>query len=110
VEWFRPEERGTAFGAMFTAPMTGIILSSLIVIPLNQAFGWRWAFRISGSISIVIALVIYKLAKVTEQGARTTEGMFAGFPIVFRNKNVLLTSLVNAKPCCSTLRISFGVD
>jgi ACS family hexuronate transporter-like MFS transporter len=93
IEWFRPQERGVAFGAMFSAPTAGIILSSLIVVPLNMALGWRWAFRISGIISCIIAAVIFMLVRSTEPNTKSSESMFGGFPIVFRNRNVLLTAL-----------------
>lgn len=94
IEWFRPQERGVAFGAMFSAPTAGIVLSSLIVTPITITLGWRWAFRISGIIAFIIALVIFKLVKPSkEQSTRPKEGMFDGFPIVFKNKNVLFAAL-----------------
>jgi len=94
MEWFRPEERGKAFGVLFSGPVVGIMLASVIVIPLNRAWGWRWAFRSSGIIAFVIAIVIWNAFKVST--ARRTErapGMFAGFPIVFTNRNVLLAAV-----------------
>jgi ACS family hexuronate transporter-like MFS transporter len=94
MEWFRPQERGIAFGAMFTGPMAGIVLSSLIVVPLNQAWGWRWAFRSSGIIAIIIALVIYFVLNIeTAKSKEKAPGLFAGFPIVFSNRNVLLPAI-----------------
>jgi len=94
MEWFRPEERGKAFGALFSGPMVGIIGSSLIVVPLNRDFGWRWAFRIVGIIAIVIAVFLYNaLRKSSVQRTEQAPGMFAGFPIVFSNRNVLLPAL-----------------
>ena len=94
IEWFRPEERGRAFGVLYSAPMVGIVLSSLIVVPLNQAWGWRWAFRSTGIIALVIAIVIYNVLKISSaQSTERAPGMFAGFPIVFSNRNVLLPAL-----------------
>lgn len=92
VDWFRPEERGTAFGTMLAGPSAGIVLSTVIVGPLNANFGWQWAFRISGLIAFVMGFLVYILVKPTEGDAKppASEGIFAGFPIVFRNKNVLL--------------------
>ena len=94
MEWFRPEERGVAFGVLFSAPMAGIVLSSLIVVPLNQAWGWRWAFRSSGIIAIVIAIVLYSVLRISSaQSTERVPGVFAGFPIVFSNRNVLLPAM-----------------
>jgi MFS family permease len=94
IEWFRPEERGKAFGALFSGPMVGIMLASVIVVPLNHAWGWRWAFRIVGIIAIVIAIFLYNaLKKSAVQRTQESVGMFAGFPIVFSNKNVLLPAV-----------------
>jgi len=64
-----------------------------VVTPLNQAFGWQWTFRITGLISIAVAVVVFGLVRSSERGTQAKESMFAGFPIVFRNKNVLLTAL-----------------
>lgn len=92
VDWFRPEERGTAFGTMLAGPSAGIVLSSILVGKLNAAMGWQWAFRISGLIAFVMGFVILIMVKATGEEVRSGahEGMFAGFPIVFKNKNVLL--------------------
>jgi ACS family hexuronate transporter-like MFS transporter len=92
MEWFPPKERGTAFGIMLAAPSGGIVLSSLIVLPLNAAIGWEGAFKISGLISVVVGIVIFILVKTSKE---TIAGgnMFGGFPIVFGNKDLILTAL-----------------
>lgn len=92
VEWFRPEERGTAFGTMLAAPSGGIVLASLIVSPLNTAFGWEWAFKFSGLIAIVVGILVFLLIRTSAQ-SKTADSMFGGFPLVFRNKDLLLTAL-----------------
>jgi sugar phosphate permease len=92
VDWFPPKERGTAFGTMLAGPSAGIVLSSVIVGPLNAHFGWQWAFRISGLIAFVMGFLIFTLVKSSGDEAKPapSEGIFAGFPIVFKNMNVLL--------------------
>ncbi len=92
MEWFRPEERGIAFGVMLAAPSAGIVLSSLIVTPLNAALGWQWAFMISGLIAIAVGIIIFFLVRTSDQGVAKAS-MFGGFPIVFCNKDLILTSL-----------------
>ena len=92
VEWFHPKERGLAFGIMFASPSAGIVLSSVIVIPLNAALGWQNAFRISGAIAIVVAILVFLMVK-TSAKTQNSPSMFAGFPIVFGSRDLILTSL-----------------
>ena len=91
VEWFHPRERGLAFGIMFASPSAGIALSSIIVTPLNAAFGWQNAFRISGLIAVVFGIIVFLLVR-TSSSTQKSPSMFAGFPIVFGNRDLLLTS------------------
>lgn len=91
MEWFPARERGTAFGIMFAAPSGGIVLASLVVTPLNAAIGWQGAFRISGIIAIVVGIVVYLTTRTSAQ-AKSSEGIFVGFPVVFGSKDLLLTA------------------
>lgn len=92
MEWFPPEERGTAFGAMLGAPSAGIVLSSLIIPALNGAFGWEAAFKISGLATVAVGVIIFLLVR-TQDGTKANQSMFGGFKIVFSSKDLLLTSL-----------------
>jgi ACS family hexuronate transporter-like MFS transporter len=91
VEWFQPRERGFAFGIMFASPSIGIALSSVIVTPMNAHFGWQNAFRISGVIAVIVGILVLLLVK-TSAATQKSPSMFAGFPIVFGSRNLLLTS------------------
>jgi len=91
IEWFHPRERGLAFGIMFASPSAGIALSSVIVTPLNAHLGWQNTFRICGLIAVVVGLLVLALVK-TSPATQKSPSMFAGFPIVFGNRNLLLTS------------------
>jgi len=92
VEWFHPRERGLAFGIMFASPSAGIALSSVIVTPLNAHLGWQNTFRICGLIAVVVGILVLALVK-TSPATQKSPSMFAGFPIVFGNRNLLLTSV-----------------
>ena len=92
VEWFHPRERGFAFGIMFASPSAGIVLSSVIVIPLNAALGWQNAFRISGLLAVAVGILVFFLVK-TSAATQKSPSMFAGFPIVFGSRDLILTSL-----------------
>jgi len=91
IEWFHPRERGLAFGIMFASPSAGIALSSVIVTPLNAHFGWQNTFRVCGLIAVVVGILVLALVK-TSAATQKSPSMFAGFPIVFGSRNLLLTS------------------
>jgi MFS family permease len=91
VEWFHPRERGLAFGIMFASPSAGIALSSIAVIPLNAHYGWQNAFRICGLFAVVVGILVLFLVK-TSPSTQKSPSMFAGFPIVFGSRDLLLTS------------------
>jgi len=92
MEWFRPEERGTAFGIMLAGPSGGILVASFIMPPLNSWFGWQGAFQAVGLVTIVVGVIIFLLVRSSDQ-TKTAGSMFAGFGIVFRSKDISLTAL-----------------
>jgi MFS transporter, ACS family, hexuronate transporter len=92
MEWFRPEERGTAFGIMLAGPSGGILVASFIMPPLNAWFGWQGAFQAVGLMTILVGVVILLLVQSSNQ-TKQAGSMFGGFGIVFRNKDLLLTAL-----------------
>jgi ACS family hexuronate transporter-like MFS transporter len=91
VEWFHPSERGFAFGIMFASPSAGIALSSVVVVALNARFGWQNAFRICGLFAVIVAILVLLLVKASA-ATQKSPSMFAGFPIVFGSRDLLLTS------------------
>jgi MFS family permease len=92
MEWFEPKERGIAFGIMLAGPSGGILLSSVIVPPLNAWIGWQGAFQTVGLATIAVGIVIYFLVRSSET-TTTSANMFAGFKVVFGNRDILLTAL-----------------
>jgi MFS transporter, ACS family, hexuronate transporter len=92
MEWFPAKERGTAFGIMLGAPSAGIVLSSVIVPPLNTAIGWTGAFQAVGIATIVMGVVIFALVRSSTQTA-VGGSMFGGFPVIFRSRDIILTAL-----------------
>jgi len=55
--WFAPERRGRAFGLFSMSSQIGGALSPLLVIPIQQAFGWRMSFYVFGCLGVIWALV-----------------------------------------------------
>jgi MFS transporter, ACS family, hexuronate transporter len=92
MEWFPAQERGTAFGIMLGAPSAGIVLSSVIVPPLNTAIGWAGAFKLVGIATILVGIAIFLLVRSSEQ-TKGGGSMFGGFRIVFGSRDLILTAL-----------------
>lgn len=55
--WFTPETRGRAFGVFTMCSQIGGALSPLLVLPIQQAFGWRAAFFVFGALGVVWSAV-----------------------------------------------------
>jgi predicted MFS family arabinose efflux permease len=53
--WFPAAERGRAHGVVWMASRVGGILSPILVIPIQQAWGWRASFYIFGVFGVVWA-------------------------------------------------------
>lgn len=52
-EWFPPAERGMAVGIYSMGSSIGATVAPLVVIPLAVAWGWQWAFVVTGSMGIL---------------------------------------------------------
>jgi sugar phosphate permease len=92
MDWFPPKERGTAFGLLLAAPSGGILLSSLIVPQLNAAFSWNFAFQAVGITTLIVGVLVYSMVR-TSESTKSAESMFAGFKVVFTNKDLVFTAL-----------------
>lgn len=57
--WFPAKERAKSVGVTWMASRIGGALSPILVVPLQQAFGWRAAFFILGSVGVVWAAIWY---------------------------------------------------
>lgn len=51
--WFPAVERARASGVVWMASRLGGALSPLLVVPIVQTLGWRWAFHIFGAIGFL---------------------------------------------------------
>lgn len=57
--WFPLQERGRAHGIVWMASRLGGAISPLLVVPLQEAFGWRAVFYIFSLIGVVWAIFWY---------------------------------------------------
>jgi MFS transporter, ACS family, glucarate transporter len=55
--WFSVETRGRAFGLFIMSSQLGGALSPLLVIPIQQSFGWRASFFVFGCLGALWAAV-----------------------------------------------------
>ncbi|MDX1980280.1 MAG: MFS transporter [Bryobacteraceae bacterium] len=53
ARWFPPRERARAQGYVWGASRAGGALAPLMVVPLQQAFGWRASFWIFGFLGVI---------------------------------------------------------
>lgn len=57
--WIPERERARAAGIMWTAASSGGILTPLLVVPIQQAYGWRLSYFLFGSLGIFWAAFWY---------------------------------------------------
>lgn len=74
ARWFPARERGRAQALVFFGSRIGGALSPFLVIPLQQAYGWRTSFLVFGAAGLVWALAWYAWFRDTpaEAGAPAT--------------------------------------
>jgi sugar phosphate permease len=55
--WLPPRERARGQGVIWSASRLGGALAPLLLVPLEQAVGWRWVFVVLGAAGFVWVLV-----------------------------------------------------
>jgi ACS family glucarate transporter-like MFS transporter len=55
--WFPPHLRARASGVVWMASRIGGALSPLLVVPIQQAYGWRMSFYLFGGIGVVWCVI-----------------------------------------------------
>ena len=75
AQWFPASERAVAQGFVWGASRLGGALSPILVVPLQQAYGWRVAFQVlavAGVVWGIVWLVVYRdKPKPAEERPRT---------------------------------------
>lgn len=56
-KWFPPAERARASSAFWIATSVGGVLTPLMVVPMQQAYGWRVAFLVFGAVGLLWAML-----------------------------------------------------
>ncbi len=60
-QWFSNKERGTRYAIWSSAHPLGEGISMVLTATIISYLGWRWGFWIAGSVSIVVALILFKM-------------------------------------------------
>jgi OPA family sugar phosphate sensor protein UhpC-like MFS transporter len=60
-QWFSNKERGTRYSIWSAAHPIGEGISMVLTATIISYLSWRWGFWIAGSVSILVALLLYRL-------------------------------------------------
>ena len=60
-QWVSNKERGTRYSIWSSAHPIGEGISMVVTATIISYLSWRWGFWIAGTVSILVALVLYKL-------------------------------------------------
>ncbi|MEM2928090.1 MAG: MFS transporter [Nitrososphaerota archaeon] len=102
ADYFEPKDRGKAMGIINASSPIGAILGTIIPLTIiGTGLNWRNAFFITGSVGIIISLIIYFFIKDIPRG--TSEPELSGklvsdiykvklsdLKIILKNKSLLL--------------------
>ncbi|MEU9690012.1 MFS transporter [Amycolatopsis japonica] len=91
-----PAERGRVVGLVTTGVVLGILLARTVSGTLADLAGWRAVYVVSAAVTVVIAIVLYRILPATAGGKtmnygrllRSTLSLFAEEP-VFRTRGML---------------------
>lgn len=72
-DYFMPQVRGKIYGLLELTMPIGYLLGMILGIFLGGAVGWRGVFYITGSLGIVLALVIFFTIREPERGKSEPE-------------------------------------
>jgi MFS family permease len=82
-KWFPVNERARAHGVVWMASRVGGAMSPLLVVPIQQAFGWRMSFYVFGVVGIIWAVwwyVWYRDRPTEKPGVTESEIQEIGTP------------------------------
>ena len=77
AEWFPRKERAFATGIFNAGTNIGALLTPLIVPVITLAYGWEWAFIITGALGFIWLAVWWVLYRSPEEHKRVTAAELA---------------------------------
>jgi len=72
-DYFEPQQRGKAMGLINASAPIGAILGSVLALMIGMKINWRLAFYITGSIGIIIGILIYLTIRDIPRGSSEPE-------------------------------------
>jgi len=72
-DYFGPRLRGKVYGVMQMSGPLGFMVGTLLAAQLGGTLGWRWIFFLTGSLGIVLAVVIYFTVREVPRGSAEPE-------------------------------------
>jgi len=72
-DYFGPKMRGRIYGLLQTAMPLGYLLGMFLGIILSEAVGWRGVFIITGSLGLVLSVLIYRVVREPPRGKSEPE-------------------------------------
>ena len=72
-DYFGPEQRGKAYGALQIAQPIGYLVGLILALVLGPMIGWRAIFYITGSLGLLMAVVIWLGVRETPRGSAEPE-------------------------------------
>ncbi|GAP14689.1 arabinose efflux permease [Longilinea arvoryzae] len=73
ADYFPPKARGKVYGLLQIAMPMGYLIGMVLALVLGGAIGWRSIFYITGSLGILMAIVIFFGVKEPERGTSEPE-------------------------------------
>jgi MFS family permease len=73
ADYFGPEVRGKIYGLLQLAQPLGYMLGMLLGLLLSGALGWRGVYYVTGSLGIVLAVVIFFFVREVPRGQSEPE-------------------------------------
>jgi ACS family glucarate transporter-like MFS transporter len=90
--WFPPEKRGRAFGLFSMCTQIGGALSPVLVLPIQQAYGWRMSFYVFGCVGVLWGAFWFWKYRDSPEGMkpRGSHGEHLSWGTLMTNRNVWL--------------------
>ncbi len=91
AEWSAPHQRSFVQGVVASGAGLGSALSPILCVPLVNRFGWRSAFLLAGTVSVLFGLVWYMLAR--DKNEHSGPAPRADWKALLRNRNLMLLTI-----------------
>lgn len=103
-DYFGPQQRGRVIGLLQVAMPVGYLLGMMLALTLRDTLGWRGVFYLTGSIGVLLSLVIYFFVREAPRGQSEPELSDLGAELTHYRFEWSIARGLFAKP---TLRLLF---